>query len=134
MWLGLPLIAFSIVTGILLWLGKHVGLKVATIYFWVLIGLSGLSLFMDESAKTVSQAIVTTVLSGIWLLYLDTSERVTNTYFLRYQWTERAINPKTKTVLRTDFDDTLRKLAKLRDDKIITDEEFNVKKKDILDS
>lgn len=77
---GVSLVIFTLVTGILLWTGRWIGWRVATIYFWTIAGMAWLAVIMHGSAEQMGQAIVTSILSGIWLRYLKTSTRVKNTY------------------------------------------------------
>jgi len=127
---GVLLILSSVVTGSLLWSGRYIGYKVAIIFFWVMIGLSCFALLSAPSEETITQAVATFTTSGLWLAYLGCSNRVTSTYFrggVRYG------SPKVSApVSATDFDDVLRKLAKLKEDGVLTQEEFDAKKRELL--
>ena len=127
MWFGILLIMACFATGISLWSGHHIGYKVAIIYFWVMIVISCFGLLANTSADAVAGAVGTLITSGIWLAYLGCSKRVTNTYF-----SNNAPSQSPPSTPPVDFDDVLRKFAKLRDDGLITQDEFDTKKKELL--
>jgi hypothetical protein len=131
---GVSLIIFTLATGILLWTGRWIGWRLAIIYFWTIAGMAWLAVIMHGSAEQIGQAIVTSILSGIWLRYLKVSKRVKNTY-LTQQPTSFFFHsrPANTTKPADDLDTQLRNLAKLRDDGIITNDDFNAKKQRLLD-
>lgn len=122
---GVLLILGSIATGVLLWSGRYIGYRVAIVFFWTMLGLSGIALLAAPSEATITQAVARGITSGLSLAYLGCSKRVTNTYF------RDGFRPTTKS-RQSDFEAELRKLAKLREDGILTDEEFAAKKRRIL--
>jgi hypothetical protein len=72
--------------------------------------------------------------SGIWLPYLNKSKRVLNTYCntpATRPTQSLPIQPSTASPISLDVQ--LRALAKLREDGIISDDEFDRKKQKILD-
>jgi hypothetical protein len=130
---GIALIVFSLITGILLWTKHRIGWQVANIYFWSVSGLAWVGVCLNASSKQISQAIAVSIVSVIWLLYLNKSKRVWNTY--RNTSVPR---PTQVVAIPSHFpplslDAQLRELAKLREDGIITKDEFDHKKKKILD-
>jgi hypothetical protein len=131
-WLwGIALILFSLTTGILLWTERPIGLHVAKAYFWSIAGLAWLLVSLGNNLEYVSQAIATSAVCGIWLAYLSASERVLNTYRRRADVT--SILPQSlPTASVVSLDAELRALSKLREDGIISDDEFDRKKKAIL--
>ena len=134
-WLwGIVLILFSLVTGILLWTKRRIGWQVANVFFWSMSGLAWLFVFLDSSSQYISQAIAMSVVSGIWLPYLNKSKRVLNTYcntpVIR---PTQPLSTQSSTTLPISLEAQLRALAKLREDGIISDDEFDRKKQKILD-
>lgn len=130
MGVGILLILSSIATGALLWTGRYIGYRAAVIFFGAMMLLSCLALLMRPSEETITQAVATAVTSGLWLAYLGFSQRVKNTYFRE---TVRSRSPEVSTSASAmDLDEMLRKLAKLKDDGLLTQEEFDAKKRELL--
>jgi hypothetical protein len=134
-WLwGIVWILFSLVTGILLWTKRRIGWQVANVFYWSISGFAWALVFLDGSSQHISQAIAMSVVSGIWLPYLNKSKRVLNTY--RSTPVTRPTQPlsiQSSTTSPISLEAQLRALAKLREDGIINDDEFNRKKQKILD-
>ncbi len=134
-WLwGVVSILFSLVTGILLWTKRRIGWQVANVFFWSISGLAWLYVFLDRSPLYIAQAIAMSVQSGIWLAYLNKSKRVLNTYRnAPVTRPAQTVPLPSSTNSPVSLDAQLRALAKLREDGIISDDEFDRKKKKILD-
>jgi hypothetical protein len=129
--LGALLILSSIVAGILLWSGRYIGYRTAMVFFWAMICLSCLALVTAPSDATITQALATVTTSALWLAYLGCSRRVANTYF-RNGFRSPPLRRASTDAPKSDLDADRRQLAKLRDDGILTEEEFAAKKRQIL--
>ena len=120
-WLwGIIWIFFSVATGILLWIKHRIAWQVAVAFFWSISGFAWLGVFVENSPESITQAFAMSILSGIWLPYLNKSKRVFNTY--RNMRLTRPIPPPLKndsTASPDSLDGQLRALAKLREDGII---------------
>jgi drug/metabolite transporter (DMT)-like permease len=75
--------ALSVMSGVLLWRSKKIGLKMAKITLFVYVGvvvLSGLA-YQHESSYMVGLTLGAMVYPAIWFTYLTKSRRVKNTFF-----------------------------------------------------
>jgi len=131
---SVAVILFSLVSGILLWTERPVGWRFANVFFWSTSGAAWLFVFLSSSPEHIAQAIGTSIHGAFWLSYLNKSTRVSNTFLNKHAPELTQPLPTSPLVtVHGSLDAELRALAKLRDDGIISSDEFDRKKQKILD-
>ncbi len=84
MYLGLGLIVFSIVSGVLLWCRKPVGVVLVRTLLIIILVLNLIGIMMLVNQQQMEKVIVVLFQSAVsvaWVVYLSVSKRVKATYY-----------------------------------------------------